>query len=428
MAVTRRDFIRTGAIIAAGAASGADLLASAGARLPKAYFALHPFIQKNPKAVFICRTGVREKMDQPAKLREGLKLAREIFVPADTPGIPVSHRIVLKPNATGVYARRVEDVWGVGTDPSFYEGVITGLQELGVKKLTMVDSTPYDTWVIRGMIDVNARRGVEWNESRNRERHLRDEFNINWHDVPDGVVFNRIPHYAPVGEPDTWLLNIAKWKSHSMVLTQTIKNEQGLVAHPFTAFCGGWRSLQGDVMKTGVNPRVEQLVNGFLAEHRKTYSRYRSKGNTQLRASIDPVVQEIWAQKTCDNQSTLKTGFSMIEAITGRDGDGFSVGQDYLTNMVIFGQDKWRLDLVGLYLGGHEPGNVHVYRIAKERGLSDTFNPWDVELYDWADGRPVRRTLTDFQRFELRTAHLPLEGEPDYHLVNEPFDYDRIKT
>ena len=118
----------------------------------------------------------------------------------------------------------------------------------------------------------------------------------------------------------------------------------------------------------------------------------------------------------------------MIEAITGRDGDGFSVGQDYLTNMVIFGQDKWRLDLVGLYLGGHEPGNVHVYRIAKERGLSDTFNPWDVELYEWVDGSPVRRKLTDFQRFELRTAHLPLEGEPDYHLVNEPFDYDRIKT
>ena len=131
------------------------------------------------------------------------------------PGVPVSHRIVLKPNATGVYAKRVEDVWGVGTDPSFYEGVITGLQELGVKKLTMIDSTPYDTWVIRGMIDVNARLGVEWNESRNRERHLRDEFNINWHEVPDGVVFTRIPHYAPVGEPDTWLLNIAKWKSHS---------------------------------------------------------------------------------------------------------------------------------------------------------------------------------------------------------------------
>ena len=48
-----------------------------------------------------------------------------------------------------------------------------------------------------------------------------------------------------------------------------------------------------------------------------------------------------------------------------------------------------RLDLVGLWLGGHEPGNVHFYRIAKERGLSDTFNPWDVEVYEWTDAGPV---------------------------------------
>jgi hypothetical protein len=61
--------------------------------------------------------------------------------------------------------------------------------------------------------------------------------------VPDGVVFRRIPHYAPVGEPDTWLLDIAKWKAHSMCLTQTVKNLQGLVAHPFTSFCGGWRTV-----------------------------------------------------------------------------------------------------------------------------------------------------------------------------------------
>jgi hypothetical protein len=26
----------------------------------------------------------------------------------------------------------------------------------------------------------------------------------------------RIPHYAPVNEPGTWLLNIAKRKAHSM--------------------------------------------------------------------------------------------------------------------------------------------------------------------------------------------------------------------
>ena len=43
--------------------------------------------------------------------------------------------------------------------------------------------------------------------------------------------------------------------------------------------------------------------------------------------------------------------------------------KEFLPNFVMFSKDPFRLDLVGLYLGGHEPGNVHFYRIAKERGL-----------------------------------------------------------
>ena len=76
--------------------------------------------------------------------------------------------------------------------------------------------------------------------------------------------------------------------------------------------------------------------------------------------------------------SVMKTGLAMIEGIYGRDGDGFDEGQDYLTNLVMFSKDKFRLDMIGMYLGGHEPGNVHLFRIAKERGLTDTFNPWEI--------------------------------------------------
>ena len=62
--------------------------------------------------------------------------------------------------------------------------------------------------------------------------------------------------------------------------------------------------------------------------------------------------QEIWAHKTCDNMSVLKTGLAMIEGIYGRDGNGFGIGNDHLTNLVMFSKDKFRLDLIGLYLGG----------------------------------------------------------------------------
>ncbi len=234
----------------------------------KAWFGLHPFIEKNPKAVFIRRTRVTEKMDAAAKLREGLSLAREIFVPMDAPGVPVTHRIILKPNATGVYDRRraPEENWGVGTDPQFYEGVVKGLQELGLRRFHFIESTTYDTWNLRGFNDINERLGVEIGEPQPRPRHLRDGDGINWAKVPDGVVYKRIPHYAPVGEPDTWLLNIAKWKAHSMCLTQAVKNEQGLVAHPYTNFCSGWRAVLGvaDLVKPDINPRVEQVVNGLL--------------------------------------------------------------------------------------------------------------------------------------------------------------------
>jgi hypothetical protein len=52
-----------------------------------------------------------------AKLREGLALARQIFVPMSHPGIPVTHRVILKPNATGIYdlKRAPEENWGVGS-------------------------------------------------------------------------------------------------------------------------------------------------------------------------------------------------------------------------------------------------------------------------------------------------------------------------
>jgi hypothetical protein len=117
----------------------------------------------------------------------------------------------------------------------------------------------------------------------------------------------------------------------------------------------------------------------------------------------------------------------MIEAIYAKNEDSADPVSEFLPNMVMFSKDPFRLDLVGLWLGGHEPGNVHFYRIAKERGLSDTFNPWEVPVYEWTDDGPVARKLTDFPRTLLRTYYLQKNGEPQYHLVNERFDYDRIK-
>jgi hypothetical protein len=436
MPFTRRAFIQTGAGALGAALCNVDVPGgpcAAAERTPQAYFGLHPDIESNPKAVFIRRTNVPHKMAADAKRKAALALAREIFVPMDHPGIPIGHRVVLKPNATGLEAdtARPEDLWGVGTDPQFYEGLVLGLKELGLSKFNFIESTEYPNWNVRGFNDINQRLGIAMNESQCRPRHLREGDGITWSQVPDGVVFKRIPHFAPVNEPDTWLLNIAKWKAHAMGLSQSVKNEQGLVAHPFTAFCYGWEGVLGvpDIMQPEINPNAERYLKDFFERHQKRgYARYDSKGAYQNGLRITPMTQEIWAHKTCDNQSTLNTGLAFIEGISRRDGDGFYLGQDYLTNMVLFSKHQFRLDVIGLYLGGHEPGNVNLYRIAKERGLSDTFNPHEIPIFEWIGGRAVPRKLTDFQRTPILTVFLPRDNEPRLHLLNERFDYDRDKT
>jgi hypothetical protein len=325
----------------------------------------------------------------------------------ERPGIPVTHRIILKPN----YA---------GTDVQFYEGVVMGLKEVGLRELYFVEANGYPYWVRRGFVAVNERLGVQMNEPERRIRHFRENWEMNWSTVPDGVVYKRIPHFTPVNEPDTWLLNIAKWRSHGMCLTLSVKNEQGLVVVPYTRFCPGWKMVTGvpDFMKPDIQPNVEPVIRKFFERHVKAhYDRYDSQ------AELSPMHQEIWAHKTCDNMSTLKTGFAMIEAIYALDGDGGEI----LTNLVMFSKDKFRLDVIGMYLGGHEPGDINLFRTAKERGLTDTFNPWEIPVYEWVDGAATPRKLTDFSRTPLKTYYLQLPSEPLYHLVNEPFDYDRYK-
>ena len=420
MEITRRN------LLSLAAAAAIAPIRLAGEKLAKPQFAVHPFVEANPKAVFLKRTNVLDKMDEAAKLREGITFARDVFVPVETGGVPVTHRVILKPNFTSVRNQRPnEENWGTGTDPQFYEGIILGLKELGLKRFHFLEANNFHSWNYRGLADINERHSVEMNEPERRERNFRDGFEMSWTKVPDPVVYARIPHYAPVNEPDTWLLNIAKWKSHGMCMTLSTKNVQGLVVKPYVRFCPGWKMVTGApaFMQQDIHGKVEDRVNRYFENHRRLgYARYESSAN------LSPMNQEIWAHKTCDNAQVIHPGLNIIEGIYGRDGDGFGVGQDHLTNLVMFGKDRFRLDMIGMYLGGHEPGNVNLFRIAKERGMLDTFNPWEVPVYEWVAGQPVRRKLSDFTRTPLKTYYLQKEGEPEYHLVNERFDYDRVKA
>jgi hypothetical protein len=417
---TRRRFLAGGAALTAG-----TVAAAAAPFQPEAsrYFGLHPFIEANRGAVFIRRTAVTSRTDRAGLLAEGLRLGREIFRTMHEPGIPVSHRVIMKPN---VLTRRARDGGQVnwGTDPHFYEGLLQALRDAGPRKFHYIEANYRTSRWSHDYDDIHERFGVEVCEPDRRARHYRAGIGMTWSRPADAVVYRQVPHYPPINERDTWLFNIAKWRSHGMCLTQSCKNAQGLTVWPFQRFCPGWAMVTGAPahMQPYICQNVVQRVEKFLESHRRMgYARYDSA------ADLGPLRQEIWAHKTCDNLSTLKFGLAMVEGIYAKNEDPSDPIREFLPNLVMFGKDPFRLDLVGLWLGGHEPGNVHFYRIAKERGLSDTFNPWDVPVYEWIDGRAVPRKLTDFTRTPLKTYYLQTQREPTYHLVNEPFDYDRVK-
>jgi uncharacterized protein (DUF362 family) len=291
--------------------------------------------------------------------------------------------------------------------------------------MSFLEANNFQTWNYRGFIDINERHGIEMNEPERRERNFRDGYEMTWSKVPEPVVYQRIPHFAPVNEPSTWLLNIAKWKAHGMCMTLSTKNLQGLVVKPYVRFCPGWAMVTGvpEFMKQDIPPSAEARLTRYFENHKRIgYSRYDSPDK------LSPIHQEIWAHKTCDNYQVLNPGLNLIEGIYGRDGDGFGLGNDHLTNLVLFGKDRLTLDMIGMYLGGHEPGNVNLFRIAKERGLLHTFNPWDIEVFDWSNGQPKPVKLHQLPRTPLKTYYLQRAGEERFHLVNDAFDYSKHRA
>ena len=143
---------------------------------------------------------------------------------------------------------------------------------------------------------------------------------------------------------------------------------------------------------------------------------------------------ETWASRCLDNNSVNHPNLHIIEGIYGHDGnftDGPNAGglaADYMSNILIFGKNPFHVDVVGHWLGGHEPGNFGLFHMAIERGLSTALNPMDVPVYEWkADGSAVRTPLADFERTPLKTLYLRRDyngqTEAKYHLCNEAYDY-----
>ncbi|MBN1559012.1 T9SS type A sorting domain-containing protein, partial [candidate division KSB1 bacterium] len=105
--------------------------------------------------------------------------------------------------------------------------------------------------------------------------------------------------------------------------------------------------------------------------------------------------------------------------------------KDFMSNIIIFGKNPFHVDAIGLWLGGHEPGNFGLLHMALERGMSTLLNPHDIPVYEWSsDSSATLTPLDSFARTPLLTYYLQRDydgqNEDYWHLVNEPFDYSSV--
>jgi hypothetical protein len=430
---------------------------------PPGYFGVHPFVEQHPEAVFILRTHVDYKTNSVACKRAGLHFGRSVFVPMDNTGIPVTYNIASKPNLTAhdaVDKKRgltLEDTMGIATDVFFVEGLFESLKELGVAgaRMHMRDANGANVIEPRGYVAMAQRVGATVRPVTGTIKTPADANDAGafvWKEVPDGVVSTQLPYLWPFNAPNSWNLNVAKFKAHEMGLTLTAKNWQGSHPDPFQRYCGKWpdidsmQKLQKVVNKEWIHPKVREVVEASFKRHAGVIPRWDTPEVPENVPEYNDayyytgMCMELWAQRTIDNHAASPVGLHIIEGIYGHDGD-FSNGPnpfgnennyagrawDYMANIVIFGKNPYLVDIVGHWLGGHEPGNFGLFHIAMERGKLDMMNPMNIPVYEWQDGVAVRRPLTSFTRTPLRTFYLHQRTkEPLWHLCDEPFDYSKV--
>jgi hypothetical protein len=460
---SRRDFLKSSPLLCGSLGFIGRSSIFAAASKPSGYFGVHPFVEQHPEAVFILRTHVDYKTNSDACKRVGLDFGRSVFVPMDNTGIPVTYNIAAKPNLTAheaVDEKRgfaLEDTMGIATDVFFVEGLFESLKELGVAGTSMHTRDANGGGVIepRGYVAMGRRvgatvagvkTGIETREDAN------DAEAFVWKEVPGGVVSTQVPYLWPFNAPNSWNLNVAKFKAHEMGLTLASKNWQGSHPSPFQRYCAKWpdidsmQKLEKLINKECIHPKVHEVVEANFKRHTGTIPRWDTpdvpRNDPQYNDAYyyTALCMELWAHRTIDNHAASPMGLHIIEGIYGRDGD-FNYGPnpfgnennydgrawDYMTNIVIFGKSPYLVDIVGHWLGGHEPGNFGLFHIAMERGKLDMMNPMNIPVYEWQKGVAVRRPLTSFTRTPLRTFYLQQRTrEPLWHLCNEPFDYTKV--
>ena len=440
----RRDFIRVSSAAGVMGLMGPAIDAVANPLFKgDAGFDLHPFIREHPEAVFINLTSIADKSDNQGIHDAAFRLAGEMFV--KTPngkGYPNSTKITCKPNWTCIGRINPKDHLAhlsVNTDLNFIEGFLKSIKNTGPDKFYLRECACPHTWEARGFTPMAERNNFDLRDLSSMDFWEMGKDDIIFRKV-DGVVFNEVGFMAPMTAPDTFLINIAKFKTHQMGITGAVKNLQGITGKKFHQFCGG----HYDIFKTYDKRYHPFFQPDYIEKVTSLQRKHEMEGIPRWKSRMDKppygggLFMEQWVQRMIDSYSLTPTGINIVEGIYGRDGDGFTSGphngkpMDFMSNNIIFGKDAFRVDIIAHWLAGHEPGNFGLFHIGIERGVSDVLNPFDIPVYLWNNGRAKKVSLDTFKRTPLLTLYMRRNydgyNEDQYHMVDEPFDYTAWRT
>ena len=440
----RRDFIKVSSAAGIVGLVGPGYNAFGG-RYPSAVegFDLHPFIKAHPEAVFINMTSVKEKTDGPAISQAAAKLAGEMFVKTtDGTGFPNTTKVTCKPNWTCSGRNQAGSTasLGITTDLNFIEGFLVAVKEKGPQDFYLRECACPSTWTARGYHAMAEKNNFNLRDLSSKDFWDLEEGDLIFKKVENGVVFKEIGFMAPMNAPDTFLINIAKYKAHQMGITASIKNLQGITGRKFHQFCGG----HFDIFKS-YDPRYHQYFHpNYMTKIAELHKKHMEMGIPRWNTLMDRppygggLFMEQWVNRMLDSLSATPTAINIVEGVYGRDGDGFSGGPhegkaaDYMSNNVIFGKDPFRVDIITHWLAGHEPGNFGLFHIGIERGMSNVLDPFDIPVYIWENGQAKLVKLDSLTRTPLLTYYLRKNNdglnEPKYHMCDEPFDYSAWKS
>ena len=248
---------------------------------------------------------------------------------------PENRRILMKPNVTIPAAPDS----GIITHATFVGGLADYFLEIGVpNEEILVGEGVHGSdqhWRVGGYLAMAEEKRIPLLDTDNDE--------LVRIPVPNGDFFEDIGLPKTGMDPDTYLIDVPKLKTHNLAVTTfCTKNMQGMVRSGERHLCG---------LTPEESKRREEVLPSGITFH-----------------------EDRWAQKICDVHSVVKPSLNIIEGVVGRDGTGFQRGSNFSTGLVVAGANPFSVDAVGSHLVGFDPSKIGYLIKARERGL------WDLSL------------------------------------------------